>query len=165
MASINKQILVGNLGKDPESKGSDPSKPFVNLSIATEDYKGKVDGKANYKTTWHSVSVFGPQAEYCLKNLKKGNTVYVEGTTEHQEHEGKWYTRILANQIVFMGPRGESSNGSNGNGNGNASQSQSASSNGSRGAARAATQQAPAPAAVAQPAVSASAPDDDDLPF
>ena len=163
MASVNKMVIVGKLGRDVEAKaGQNTSYAF--FSVATDDYIGKgADGKAQTETTWHDVKCFGKQAEYLGQYGKKGTTVYVEGRVQKSKDKesGAIHVNVIASQVIVFGSNG---NG-NGNGNGASAQTQTQS---DRGAARgaAATQTAPPPAAAAAQAVPAGdAPGDDDLPF
>ncbi|MBI3541151.1 MAG: single-stranded DNA-binding protein [Deltaproteobacteria bacterium] len=79
MASINKVILIGNLGSDPEVRFLPSGQPVANFNIATtEKWSGK-DGNPGEKTEWHRIVVFGKQAENCKEYLKKGRQVYIEG--------------------------------------------------------------------------------------
>lgn len=114
MASINKVILIGNLGSDPEVRYLPSGQPVANFNIATtEKWMGK-DGNPGEKTEWHRIVVFGKQAENCKEYLKKGRQVYVEGrlqTREWQDKEGqkRKTTEIIAQTIQFLGSRGERS--------------------------------------------------------
>jgi single-strand DNA-binding protein len=94
MASLNKVMLIGRLGKDPEVKGRDGG--FVTFRIATSrKYKDR-DGNPQENTQWHSIAVFAkPSVEYAKKYLHKGDLVYVEGELQTREHEGKYYTEVV----------------------------------------------------------------------
>ena len=111
MASINKVILIGNLGSDPEVRYLPSGGAVGNFNIATtEKWKGK-DGNAGEKTEWHRIVVFGKQAENCKEYLKKGRQVYVEGrlqTREWQDKEGqkRKTTEIIALTVQFLGGGG-----------------------------------------------------------
>lgn len=107
MGSVNKVILVGNLGADPELKYTPQSRALCNLRIATtEVYKDK-SGQKKEQTEWHRVTVWGDQAENCNKYLAKGRSVYVEGRLQTRSYEKdgqKHYTTdIVADKIVFLG--------------------------------------------------------------
>lgn len=107
MGSVNKVILVGNLGADPELKYTPASKAVCNLRIATtETWKDK-GGAKQEKTEWHRVTVWGDQAENCGKYLAKGRSVYVEGrlqTRSYDKDGQKHYaTDIVADRVVFLG--------------------------------------------------------------
>lgn len=108
MGSVNKAILVGNLGSDPEGRFLPSGQPVANFNIATtEKWTGK-DGNPGEKTEWHRIVVFGKSAENCQKYLKKGRQVYIEGriqTREWNDKEGhkRTTTEIIANQVTFLG--------------------------------------------------------------
>jgi single-strand DNA-binding protein len=110
MGSVNKVILIGNLGADPELKYTPSQRPLCNLRIATtEVYKDK-SGQRQEKTEWHRVTVWGEQAENCNKYLAKGRSVYVEGrlqTRSYDKDGQKHYaTDIVADRVVFLGSGG-----------------------------------------------------------
>ena len=110
MGSVNKVILIGNLGADPELKYTPSQRPLCNLRIATtEVYKDKA-GQRQEKTEWHRVTVWGDQAENCNKYLAKGRSVYVEGrlqTRSYDKDGQKHYaTDIVADRVVFLGSGG-----------------------------------------------------------
>ena len=87
MGSVNKVILIGNLGADPELKYTPSQRPLCNLRIATTDvYKDKA-GQRQEKTEWHRVTVWGDQAENCNKYLAKGRSVYVEGRLQTRSYD------------------------------------------------------------------------------
>ncbi len=107
MSSINKVILIGNLGADPELKYTPANKALCNLRIATtETWKDK-GGTKQEKTEWHRVTVWGEQGENCSKYLAKGRSVYVEGklqTRSYDKDGQKHYaTDIVADKVVFLG--------------------------------------------------------------
>src|SRR5260221_9454644 len=93
MASVNKVILVGNLGRDPETRYNPEGGAITNISIATTDtWKDKASGEKQERTEWHPVGFFSHLAEIAGEYLKKGSQVYVEGslrTRKRQEKEGK----------------------------------------------------------------------------
>lgn len=115
MASVNKVILVGNLGKDPETRYLPSGDAVANFSIATtETFKDKSGAKQEH-TEWHRISFFGRQAEICGEYLKKGSPVYVEGrirTKKWQDKEGKdrFTTEIVGERMQLLGSRGGSEN-------------------------------------------------------
>jgi len=118
MGSVNKVILIGNLGADPELKYTPSSRALCNLRIATtEVYKDK-GGQRQEKTEWHRVTVWGDQAENCSKYLSKGRSVYVEGrlqTRSYDKDGQKHYaTDVVATQVVFLGGGGGASGGEGG---------------------------------------------------
>jgi single-strand DNA-binding protein len=115
MGSVNKVILIGNLGADPELKYTPTSRPLCNLRIATtEVYKDK-SGQRQEKTEWHRVTVWGDQAENCSKYLSKGRSVYVEGrlqTRSYDKDGQKHYaTDVVADRVVFLGSGGGGASG------------------------------------------------------
>jgi single-strand DNA-binding protein len=110
MGSVNKVILIGNLGADPELKYTPSQRPLCNLRIATtEVYKDKA-GQRQEKTEWHRVTVWGDQAENCNKYLAKGRSVYVEGRlqtrTYDKEGQKHYATDVVADRVVFLGSGG-----------------------------------------------------------
>lgn len=113
MGSVNKVILVGNLGADPELRYTPTSQPVCSLRVATtEKFKSKTKGDQE-KTEWHRVSVWGKQGEACAQHLSKGRQVYIEGRLETRQWEKdgqKHYsTEINATSVVFLG--GDGANG------------------------------------------------------
>jgi len=110
MASVNKVILVGNLGRDPEMRYLPSGEAVANLAIATTDkYKDK-SGQLVEATEWHRVSFFGRTAEVCGQYLKKGSQVYVEGsirTRKYTDKEGieKYATEIRGDRMQMLGSR------------------------------------------------------------
>jgi single-strand DNA-binding protein len=110
MAGINKVILVGRLGADPELKTAGTSQ-VARLSVATsESWMGK-DGQKQERTEWHRVVVWGKLAELCARHLVKGRQVYVEGRlqTRQWEDQGqkKYSTEVVANTVQFLGSANE----------------------------------------------------------
>lgn len=110
MASVNKVILVGNLGRDPEIRYMPSGEPVANITIATSSrYKNK-SGEMVEETEWHRVSFFGKLAEIAGQYLKKGRSVYVEGrlkTRKYTDKDGieKYATDIIANEMQMLGSR------------------------------------------------------------
>lgn len=108
MASVNKVILIGNLGSDPELRAMPSGQSVVNFNIATtEKWTGK-DGNPGERTEWHRIVVFGKQGDNCKEYLKKGRQVYVEGrlqTREWQDKEGqkRKTTEVIAQTVRFLG--------------------------------------------------------------
>lgn len=123
MASLNKVMLIGNLGKDPEIRFTAGGQAVANFSIATtERWKGK-DGNTEEKTEWHNIVVWGKLAELCREYLHKGRPVYVEGrlqTRSWDDKEGKkrYTTEVVAQTIQFLGGRGEGTGTGGGMGGG-----------------------------------------------
>ena len=110
MASVNKVILIGNLGRDPETRYMPDGGAVTNVSIATtETWKDK-NGEKQEKTEWHRVAFFGKLAEIAGEYLKKGSQVYVEGrlqTRKWQDKDGadKYTTEIVADRMQMLGSR------------------------------------------------------------
>jgi single-strand DNA-binding protein len=112
MGSVNKVILVGNLGSDPELKYTPSNRPVCHLSVATNEVWKDKNGQKQEKVEWHRVNVWGDQAEHCQKYLAKGRTVYVEGrlqTRSWDDKEGKkrYSTEVVAERVVFLGGQGQ----------------------------------------------------------
>ena len=112
MASINKVILVGNLGRDPEVRYTTDNNAITNISIATTDrYKDKNTGEQKEITEWHRVVFFNRLAEIAGEYLKKGSQVYIEGrlrTRKWTDQSGveKYTTEIIADQMQMLGGGG-----------------------------------------------------------
>jgi single-strand DNA-binding protein len=110
MASVNKVILIGNLGRDPEVRYMPSGDAVANISIATtETWKDK-NGEKQEKTEWHRVAMFGKTAEIAGEYLKKGSQVYIEGRLETRkwtDKEGKerYTTEIRADRMQMLGSR------------------------------------------------------------
>jgi len=111
MASVNKVILVGNVGADPETRYMQSGDAITNLRLATSDkYKDKASGEAKEITEWHRVAFFGKLAEIVSEHVKKGSQLYVEGklrTRKWQDNNGqdRYSTEILADTVQFLGSR------------------------------------------------------------
>jgi single-strand DNA-binding protein len=110
MASVNKVILVGNLGRDPEVRYMPEGGAVTNISIATTDTWKDKSGEKQERTEWHRVAFFGRLAEIAGEYLKKGSQVYVEGalrTRKWQDKEGqeRYTTEIVANEMKMLGRR------------------------------------------------------------
>jgi len=107
MGSVNKVILVGNLGADPELKYTPSSRALCNLRVATTDVFKDKGGQRQERTEWHRVTVWGEQAENCAKYLQKGRSVYLEGrlqTRSYDKDGQKHYaTDVVADRVVFLG--------------------------------------------------------------
>lgn len=103
MASLNKVILIGNLGSDPEVRFTGTGNPVANFNIATTERYQNTE-----RTEWHRVVVFGKQAETCKEYLTKGRQVYVEGRLQTRQWDDKngnkrYTTEILAQRVLFLG--------------------------------------------------------------
>lgn len=110
MSSVNKVILVGNLGRDPELRQVGQSGQVCNFSIATTEMWKDRDGNKQEKTEWHRISCWGQLATICNEHLRKGRQVYVEGsltTREWTDKDGNKQrsTEVKADQVVFLGDR------------------------------------------------------------
>ena len=109
---VNKVILVGNLGKDPESRYMPNGKAVTNFSVATsESWKDKQTGEQREQTEWHNIVMYERLAEIAAEYLKKGSQVYLEGrlrTRKWQDKEGRdrYTTEIIANEMQMLGSRG-----------------------------------------------------------
>ena len=133
MASVNKVIIIGNLGRDPETRYMPDGGAITNISVATTDKWKDKNGEMQEKTEWHRVAFFGKLAEIAGEYLKKGSQVYVEGrlqTRKWQDKEGqdKYTTEIVANQMQMLGSRqgmgGAAREAAEGGGEGGASRAQ-----------------------------------------
>jgi single-strand DNA-binding protein len=119
MASVNKVILLGNLGRDPETRYTTGGDAVTNLRIATtETWKDK-SGEKQEKTEWHSVVLFGRQAEIAGEYLKKGRSVYIEGrlqTRKYTDKEGveKYSTEIVGDRMQLLGGGRDAGGGAGG---------------------------------------------------
>jgi len=129
MGSVNKVIIVGNLGADPETRYTADGKPVTTMRVATSEKWTDRDGHAQEKTEWHRIVVWGKQAEHCSQYLSKGRSVYLEGrlqTREWEDKEGvkRFTTEVVADRVVFLGggsgdsARQEGDAGSRGNAGG-----------------------------------------------
>jgi single-strand DNA-binding protein len=179
MASINKVIIIGNLGRDPEVRYTPSGSAVCNVSVATtRNWKDKSSGDKVEETEWHRVVFYDRLAEVAGEYLKKGRPVYVEGrlkTRKWQDKDGKdtYTTEIVAEQMQLLGGR-EGGGGGGGYGGGNQSggdEFESAPSSRAPAAARpaaarpaAAPRPAPAPAPAAKSATGFDDMDDD-IPF
>ena len=111
MAGLNKAILIGNLGKDPEIRYAPSGMAVANFSLATTENWTK-DGQRESRTEWHRIVAFGRLAEICGEYLSKGKQIYVEGKIQTREWEDKdgnkrYTTEIVANQMQMLGTRSE----------------------------------------------------------
>jgi single-strand DNA-binding protein len=117
---INKVILVGNLGQDPQSRAMPSGKAVVNLRIATTDqWRDKQTGENKENTEWHTVVMFDRLAEIAAEYLRKGSQVYIEGrlrTRKWQDKEGndRYSTEVVANDMQMLGGRGGAGGGGGG---------------------------------------------------
>ena len=177
MASVNKVILVGNLGRDPESRTFPSGDQVCNVTIATTDkWKDKASGEMKEATEWHRLVFNGRLAEIAAQYLRKGSQIYVEGqirTRKYNDKDGveKYATDIRVDQMQMLGSR-QGMGGPQGGGDDDGGYSQGGGGGGGGGGgyaprAPAAAPRAPAPAPRQAPAKSSSGFDDmdDDIPF
>ena len=121
MASVNKVILVGNLGRDPETRYMPDGGAITNISIATTSSWKDKNGEKQEQTEWHKVAFFGKLAEIAGEYLKKGSQVYVEGklrTRKWQDKDGadKYTTEVIADAMQMLGSRQGQGGGDSGGG-------------------------------------------------
>jgi single-strand DNA-binding protein len=162
MSGINKVILIGNLGRDPETRYMPSGKAATNFSIATsERFKDRETGEPQERTEWHRIATFDRLAEISAEYLKKGSKVYIEGrlrTRKWQDKEGKdrYSTEIIADQMQMLDSRGA----------GGAAAGDDAGFRGSNSAASSGRSSKPAKAGSATAGATADAGEfDDDIPF
>ena len=112
MASVNKVIIVGNLGRDPETRYLPSGEAITNISVATtETWKDKASGEKKEATEWHRISAFGKLAEIMGEYLKKGSQVYIEGSLKTRKYQDKetgkdrYSTEIRADRMQMLGSR------------------------------------------------------------
>jgi single-strand DNA-binding protein len=159
MASVNKVIIVGNIGRDPETRYLPSGDAVTNLSVATSDrYKDKATGEMKENTEWHRIAFFGKLAEIAGQYLKKGSQVYVEGRLRtrkwtDQSGQEKYSTEIVADSMQMLGGRAPGESGGMGGG------MSSGGSSSSGGGFKERSQGAPAPASSNLGSM------DDDIPF
>jgi single-strand DNA-binding protein len=143
VAGVNKAIIVGNLGRDPEMRSTQNGTQIANFSVATSRRYNNREGQMQEETEWHRVVAFGRLAEICGQYLHKGKQVYIEGRIQTRSWEDdsgqkKYMTEIVANEMQMLGSRGDAPSADFGS---------------------------PPPAAASSAAGSSSASEDDDLPF
>ncbi|MGY0505343.1 single-stranded DNA-binding protein [Luteimonas sp. e5] len=108
---INKAILVGNLGNDPETKYTQGGMAITKISLATTSVRKDRDGNTQEQTQWHRVTFFGKLGEIAGEYLRKGSQVYVEGEIRYDKYTGqdgveRYFTEIVANEMQMLGGRG-----------------------------------------------------------
>lgn len=108
--SVNKVILIGNLGKDPELRYAPSGSAVANFSLATSEQWKDQEGNPQERTSWHNIVVWGKLAEIASEYLKKGRKVYIEGRLQYRDYEGKdgnkrYVTEIVAGDLVMLGSR------------------------------------------------------------
>jgi single-strand DNA-binding protein len=125
---INKVILIGHLGADPETRAMPSGMTVANMRLATtESWKDKQTGEQQERTEWHNVALFGRLGEIAAEYLRKGSQVYIEGrlrTRKWQDKEGRdrYTTEIVANEMQMLGGRGGASGGASAAGGGGSSE-------------------------------------------
>jgi len=121
---VNKVILIGNLGADPETRSMPSGMTVANIRIATsESWKDKQSGEQKERTEWHNVAMFGRLGEIAGEYLRKGSQVYIEGslrTRKWQDKEGRdrYTTEVIADEMQMLGGRGGGAGGGGGSGGG-----------------------------------------------
>jgi len=123
---VNKVILVGNLGKDPEIRYTTSGMAVAKFSLATSETRTK-DGQKEEKTEWHNIVAFGKLAEICGEYLAKGKQIYIDGKIQYRSYDDKegnkkYITEIVANEMRMLGAKGSGGSGGSG-GKGASSQS------------------------------------------
>ena len=117
MASVNKVILVGRLGKDPEIRSTSGGTTVVRFSIATDDRYTDKSGEKQERTEWHNIVAFNKLAEICGQYLRKGKLVYLEGSIrtdsweDKESGQKKYKTEIIANQMQMLDRKGDDEGG------------------------------------------------------
>ncbi len=112
MQGINKVILIGNLGKDPELRYTPNSQAVATFSLATNRKWKDKEGQPQEQAEWHNIVTWGKQAEFCKEYLKKGSAVFVEGRIQYRTYDDKdgnkrYITEIVARSIQMLGRKGE----------------------------------------------------------
>ncbi len=146
--SVNKAILIGRLGKDPELRYTPSGKAVANFSVATNERWTSQDGQKQESTTWHNIVAWGRQAEVIKEYMGKGRQIYIEGRIDNRSYDDKegnkrYISEVVVQNFQFLGDRGDGGGGSSYSGTDNAPQS----------------------ASVPPEPPSGGAGDDDDLPF
>jgi len=115
MASLNKTMLIGNLGRDPEIRHTQNGTAVATLSVATNERWNTAEGEKAERTEWHRVVAFGRLAEICGQHLAKGRTVYIEGRLQtrawEKDGEKRSVTEIIAGSVQFLGGNGKGAPG------------------------------------------------------
>ncbi len=109
--SVNKVILIGNLGRDPEVRFTANGRAVANFSIATTERWVDTNGEKQERTEWHNIVVWGKQGETCAQYLAKGRQVYIEGSIRNRSYDDKsgnkrYITEIIAQRVRFLGGGG-----------------------------------------------------------
>ena len=117
MAGVNKAIIVGNLGRDPEMRATQSGTQVANFTVATSRVYNDSSGQRQEETEWHKVVAFGRLAEICGQYLRKGKQVYIEGRIQTRSWDDKetgqkkYMTEIVANEMQMLGRAGEGGGG------------------------------------------------------
>jgi len=119
MAGLNKVMLIGRLGKDPELRHTHNNTAICKFSLATSEQIPSANGERQERTAWHNITIFGKQAEVANRYLKKGQEVYLEGRLEYGSYDDRqgvkrYTTDIIVNKFVFIGGRSSGSMGPSG---------------------------------------------------
>ena len=109
--SVNKVLLIGNLGKDPEVRFTGSGQAVARFPVATSEVWNDKEGQRQERTEWHNVVVWGKQGETCGQYLQKGRQVYVEGSIRTRQYDDKdgnkrYITEVVAQRVLFLGGRG-----------------------------------------------------------
>lgn len=117
MASVNKAILIGNLGKDPEIRYTPSGQAVVTFSLATTEKWRDKDGQMQERTEWHNIVVWGRMAENANEYLKKGRPVYIEGRIQNRSYDDKdgnkrYISEVVAQRMQFLGGKPDQAGGS-----------------------------------------------------
>ena len=112
MASLNRVMLIGNLGQDPDLKYTPTGKAVANFTIATKDRWKDKDGQSQERTEWHRIVLWGRQAEIAKDYLRKGKQIYLEGRLQTRNYDDKdgnkrWITEIIGYNLQMLGKREE----------------------------------------------------------
>jgi single-strand DNA-binding protein len=116
MASVNKAILIGNLGRDPEMRYTPNGQAVTKFSIATTEKFKNRDGEQQERTTWHNIVAWGRQAEVANEFLSKGRPVYIEGRIDNRSYDDKdgnkrYISEVIVQRMQFLGSKGDTSGG------------------------------------------------------
>jgi single-strand DNA-binding protein len=114
--AVNKVILVGNLGRDPEIRYTPGGKAVARFPVATGEIWNDAEGNRQERTEWHNVVVWGKQAETCSQYLSKGRQVYIEGSIRSRQYDDRdgnkrYITEVIGQRVQFLGGRGGESSG------------------------------------------------------
>lgn len=116
MASVNKAILIGNLGRDPELRYTPNGQAVTRFSIATSERFKDRNGEQQERTTWHNIVAWGRQAEVANEYLSKGSPVFIEGRIDNRSYDDKdgnkrYISEVIVQRLQFLGRKGESTGG------------------------------------------------------